>query len=629
MKPDVVAYADPVLALNTKHGGSCTKQYGTSTATPVSLGLSALLASAVPEDERYRKVTPAAIKQVLLEGADRLRSHSMYVQGPGAANLQRSHELMQAYEPRVSAVPARLDLASEEEKDYFWPHSSQPLYAKAMPLMVNFTILNGMGVTGQFEEAPAWEPSNKLGEKLRLEFDYNPVLWPWSGYLGIYVHVLDSAADSSGVAEGKIVFTISSPPFPGERIDDRAQEVSIDVRVNVVPTPPRSQRVLWDDYHNLQFPDAFAPVDWMRANFLFQHDSLGDHPHTNYHNLFEELVGNGYFVEILSSSLTCFDASQYGTLVLCDTEMEFDKAEIEKLHSDVAEGGLGLVVLADWYSHNTAQSQRVHFFDSNTRGWLHPAAHGANVPALNRLLSSFGVAFSNWTVEGEVKLGEKGKSLSILTGTTIAQMPPESTLLGLDGISEDKPMVPVLALAQVMAGNVVVFSDSTTFELESYNQHSRESRRDKSYDKNVRGVFTDFVGYASEGKVPDWIGSGTYYKEAYECDFAQAGAMKHEWCKEPRPCMIPDASEGLSPEGESLEAAAAAPLQCLSNCPLSHHPGWEGDDSTPDFDTSHTGHFLIVLVCVALAATAYAKRSKRVKRFAKGRTQYSRAKQDV
>ena len=111
-------------------------------------GLSALLASSVPEADRYKKVTPASLKQVLMEGADRLRQHSMYLQGPGAANLQRSYELMQAYEPRVSTVPAYLDLASEGEKDYFWPHSSQPLYAKSMPLMVNFTILNGMGVTG-------------------------------------------------------------------------------------------------------------------------------------------------------------------------------------------------------------------------------------------------------------------------------------------------------------------------------------------------------------------------------------------------------------------------------------------------------------------------------------------------
>ncbi len=54
-------------------------------------------------------------------------------------------------------------------------------------------------------------------------------------------------------------------------------------------------------------------------------------------------------MEILSSSLTCFDASQYGALVICDPELEYDQEEIDKLYRDVATEGMGLIVLADWY----------------------------------------------------------------------------------------------------------------------------------------------------------------------------------------------------------------------------------------------------------------------------------------
>ena len=120
--------------------GGCAVVDGTSTATPVAVGVAALIASTIPEEERYRKVTPAALKQWIVEGSDRVEAYSMYDQGAGVINLKRSFEVARTYEPRVTAFPPYLDLASEEDLEYFWPHSMQPMYAKAMPLMVNFTI---------------------------------------------------------------------------------------------------------------------------------------------------------------------------------------------------------------------------------------------------------------------------------------------------------------------------------------------------------------------------------------------------------------------------------------------------------------------------------------------------------
>lgn len=57
-----------------------------------------------------------------------------------------------------------------------------------------------------------------------------------------------------------------------------------------------------------------------------KHDVLdwhGDHPFTNYHHAYDALVKAGYYVEVLSSPLTCFDASQYGALLIVDPEDEF------------------------------------------------------------------------------------------------------------------------------------------------------------------------------------------------------------------------------------------------------------------------------------------------------------------
>ncbi len=39
-------------------------------------------------------------------------------------------------------------------------------------------------------------------------------------------------------------------------------------------------------------------------------DWHGDHPHTNFHTMFDALVDAGFFLEVLGSPLTCFDAMQ-------------------------------------------------------------------------------------------------------------------------------------------------------------------------------------------------------------------------------------------------------------------------------------------------------------------------------
>ena len=136
-------------------------------------------------------------------------------------------------------------------------------------------------------------------------------------------------------------------------------------------------------------------------------DWNGDHPHTNFHPVFNALRDNGYYVEVLGSSMTCFDASQYGTLVLADTEGEFHQEEIDKLYMDVTEKGLGLLVLGEWY--NEIQMNSLRFFDDNTRSIWTPVVGGANVPGLNRLLANFGIGFTNerpGRVSGRFKLGQ-------------------------------------------------------------------------------------------------------------------------------------------------------------------------------------------------------------------------------
>lgn len=77
----------------------------------------------------------------------------------------------------------------------------------------------------------------------------------------------------------------------------------------------REKRILWDQFHSLRYPPAYIPRDSLdvRNDILDWH---GDHPHTNYHDMFNALRAAGWYLEVLGSPLTCFDASQVPLLSL-------------------------------------------------------------------------------------------------------------------------------------------------------------------------------------------------------------------------------------------------------------------------------------------------------------------------
>ena len=81
--------------------------------------------------------------------------------------------------------------------------------------------------------------------------------------------------------------------------------------MKIIPTPSRSKRILWDQYHNLRYPSGYIPRDKLKE----QTDPLdwnADHIHTNFRDLYSHLRSSGYFVEVLGQPFTCFDASNYG-----------------------------------------------------------------------------------------------------------------------------------------------------------------------------------------------------------------------------------------------------------------------------------------------------------------------------
>ncbi|KAL1189201.1 Subtilisin-like protease SBT6.1 [Cardamine amara subsp. amara] len=467
VKPDVVAYGRDIMGSKISTG--CKSLSGTSVASPVVAGIVCLLVSVIPEARRKDLLNPASMKQALVEGAAKLSVPNMYEQGAGRVDLLESYEILKSYHPRASIFPSILDY---NDCPYSWPFCRQPLYAGAMPVIFNTTILNGMGVIGYIESPPTWHPANEEGNLLSIHFKYPNVIWPWTGYLALHMQIKEEGAQFTGEIEGNVTVKVYSPAAPGES-GFRKSTCSLQLKLKVIPTPPRAKRVLWDQFHSIKYPPGYIPRDSLdvRNDILDWH---GDHLHTNFHIMFNMLRDAGYYIETLGSPITCFDAQQYGTFLMVDLEDEYFPEEIEKLRDDVINTGLGLVVFAEWYNVDTMVKMR--FFDDNTRSWWTPVTGGANIPALNNLLASFGIAFGDKILNGDFSIdGEQSRYAS---GTNIVRFPAGGFLhtfplldssesgatqnLLLTGSSKEDPAV--LGLLDIGEGRIGVYGDSNCLD---------------------------------------------------------------------------------------------------------------------------------------------------------------------
>ncbi|XP_073296647.1 subtilisin-like protease SBT6.1 [Primulina huaijiensis] len=467
IKPDIVAYGREIMGSKISRG--CKSLSGTSVASPVVAGIVCLLVSVIPDDKRKEIINPASMKQALVEGASKLLGPNMYEQGAGRVDLLESYEILKNYEPRASIFPSVLN---NMDCPYSWPFCRQPLYSGAMPVIFNTTILNGMGVIGYVESPPSWHPTNEEGNLLSIHFTHSNVIWPWTGYLALHMQIKDEGAHFSGQIEGNVTVDIYSPPAQGEK-NPRRSTCILQLKLKVAPTPARSVRILWDQFHSIKYPPGYIPRDSLdvRNDILDWH---GDHLHTNFHIMFNMLRDAGYYVETLGSPFTCFDAHQYGTLLLVDLEDEYFPEELKKLRDDVINDGLGIAVFADWY--NVDSMMKMKFFDDNTRSWWTPVTGGANVPALNDLLAPFGIAFGDKILNGDFVINTEQSRYA--SGTDIVKFPGggylhsfpflDSSESGatqnflLSGMS--KADSPILGLLEVAGGRIAVYGDSNCLD---------------------------------------------------------------------------------------------------------------------------------------------------------------------
>lgn len=414
VKPDIVAYGKDVPG--SSMNGGCRTLSGTSVASPVVTGAVTLLASTIAVPRRPILLNPASMKQALVESATRLPIASIFEQGAGNLNVYGAFEVLSVYQPRASIFPQHWDI-TPAGCPYFWPFCTQSLYAGAQPVIINSTILNGMNELGRVDGDVKVQVKGGAG-CLKIAVEHSGVIWPWVGYIAVILTVEERCRlNPTTTEEITISINVQSPARLAASAEVQTNVATMSLKVEIIPTPKREKRILWDQYHNLQYPPGFSPRDNIHnRDFL---DWNGDHPHTNFRGLYNKIKEAGYFLEILGQDYTCFDGSEYGVLMIVDSEDDFRPDEVAKIEKDVKEKGLSLLVLAEWY--NEEVMKKITFFDDNTQLWWTPQIGGGNVPALNQLLKPFGAALTDTVWSGEFKVGSQ--VAHIKSGPSLARWP--------------------------------------------------------------------------------------------------------------------------------------------------------------------------------------------------------------
>ncbi|CAI6348863.1 unnamed protein product [Macrosiphum euphorbiae] len=456
LKPDIVSYGTDVHGSSVS--GGCRTLSGTSVASPVVAGAVTLLTSGILAQGKV--VNPASMKQALLASSQRLPGVNMFEQGHGKLDLLNAYKVLSSYIPQVSFSPSYVDLT---ECQYMWPYCTQPLYYTGMPVIVNITVLNGLAVFGKVVDVPVWYPySHDNGHYLDVTIRYSRTLWPWSGWMAIALSVSQTIPkDWSGTVAGHIELTIESA--------NTNYTVNLPLRAAIIPPPPRIRRILWDQYHNLRYPPGYFPRD----NLNVKNDPLdwnADHIHTNFKGLYQHLRSSGYYVEVLGEPYTCFNATNYGALLVIDPEEEFFSEEIVKIETDIANYNLSVIIFADWY--NVSVMKKIKFFDENTKQWWMPVTGGSNIPALNDLLAPYGISLGSNVYYGEYEMGDRKVHYS--SGTHITSFPNEGIVVaktlknqGEEILGSDKSGrevdVPILGLYK-SSGYIVLYGDSNCLD---------------------------------------------------------------------------------------------------------------------------------------------------------------------
>lgn len=312
-KPDIVAPSVNLVSISSSYPYQCYQLSGTSVATPVVTGATAVILSSLPSRRDHASGSSirlfredisniAAIKQIYLDSSFKLQNElnrfdstlnpTIFEQGAGLIDVDHAIEYLERFRPHVSFWPPRL---SNHMSDcpYLWPFCDSNLFQTSQPLLMNLTILNSIVATSGIYRIEYVETTDKFGESfdgisfslqrdkskhhrvtlrgnvLVVKADFEDIIWPWSGFMGLSVSLNNYLTNYQGNVSGLLTIYVgdvmihssNSKMFMKYSDWNEDQKASFQLDINVISPPHRKQRILWDIYHSLSYPSPFVPND--------------------------------------------------------------------------------------------------------------------------------------------------------------------------------------------------------------------------------------------------------------------------------------------------------------------------------------------------------------------------------
>ena len=173
-------------------------------------------------------------------------------QGSGKFNLDRFYYQIQHAEqglPKVQVYPYALNLTANS--DYYLPFSLQRMYSSMQPFLFDFSVMTRTSPHFSISTKPEYEIISPLTpqikECLSLEFEYEPMYWPFFGVIKTILHAVDTPKCRDTEAKGTEIVV----KFPVELHDDFSKDgkhvmTQFKIIVDFIKTPPRNKRLLFD-----------------------------------------------------------------------------------------------------------------------------------------------------------------------------------------------------------------------------------------------------------------------------------------------------------------------------------------------------------------------------------------------
>lgn len=256
VKPDIVTYSEKLLVSDSNN---CVIKSGTSMSSAIMSGIVALMLST--KNLSNNNYNNGIVKQLLYQSTSLLQYSNMYEQGSGKINTTLLFDnIINHFHKTITLMPSKFNMSD----NYYYPYTLQSLFYSCSPVLLNITIVNSYtnfyslihNVILVNESIPGC-----IDVKLLSGREYDN----YEGTLAISITVRKYCKKINDIYTGTIKFQFQSSA------DKLIYSVSFMLELKIIPPPPKSQRILWDQYHNIYYPPEYVLADhiYYSVNILF------------------------------------------------------------------------------------------------------------------------------------------------------------------------------------------------------------------------------------------------------------------------------------------------------------------------------------------------------------------------